>query len=133
MRGQAMKQNNSFEILLSAAVIVVAAGFFLFAYTTTGGAALTDYGLTVRMAHADGLAPGSDVRIGGVKVGDVSGLELEHYTAVVRIRVRDEYRIPRDSALSISADGLTPGSYLAISPGHSSDMLAPGAVFTAPK
>jgi phospholipid/cholesterol/gamma-HCH transport system substrate-binding protein len=128
-----MKQNNSFEIILSSAVILVAVGFFLFAYTATGGAALSDYALTVRLHHADGLKPGSDVRIGGVKVGDVSSLALDHYIAVGEVRVRDEVKIPKDSALSISSDGLTPGSYLVISPGRSSDMLAPGDVLSAPR
>jgi phospholipid/cholesterol/gamma-HCH transport system substrate-binding protein len=128
-----MKQNNSFEILLSAAVIIVAAGFFLFAYTSTGGAALSDYEFTVRLHHADGLKPGSDVRIGGVKVGDISSLALDHYIAVVHVRVRDEVKVPADSALSISSDGLTPGSYLVISPGRSGAMLAPGAVLDGPK
>jgi phospholipid/cholesterol/gamma-HCH transport system substrate-binding protein len=127
-----MKQNNSFEIILSAAVIIVAAGFFLFAYTATGGAVLSDYEFTARLHHADGLKPGSDVRIGGVKVGDVSSLALEHYIAVVHVRLRDEVKVPKDSAFSISSDGLTPGSYLVISPGRSSDMVAPGAVVTAP-
>jgi phospholipid/cholesterol/gamma-HCH transport system substrate-binding protein len=128
-----MKQNNSFEILLSAAVIIVAVGFFLFAYTATGGASLSDYEFTARLHHADGLKAGSDVRIGGVKVGDISSLALDHYIAVVHVRVRSEVKVPADSNLSISSDGLTPGSYLVISPGRSSAMLAAGAVINGPK
>jgi phospholipid/cholesterol/gamma-HCH transport system substrate-binding protein len=122
-----MKQNNSFEILLSAAVIIVAAGFFLFAYTATGGAALSDYAFTVRLHRADGLKAGSDVRIGGVKVGDISSLALDHYIAVAQVRMRDDVKVPADSTLSISSDGLTPGSYLVIKPGRSTQTLAPGA------
>ena len=125
-----MKQNNSFEIILSGAVILVAAGFFLFAYTSTGGAALSDYGLTVRITHADGLKAGSDVRIGGVKVGDISDLGLERFTAVLHIRLRDDVKVPNDSTLGVSSDGLTPGSYLVITPGRSSEMLAPDSVMT---
>jgi phospholipid/cholesterol/gamma-HCH transport system substrate-binding protein len=125
-----MKQNSIFEILLSAAVFAVGIGFFLFAYTSTGGAALSDYALTVQMRHADGLQTGSDVRIGGVKVGNVSSLSLQHYIAVVNIRLRDAVKVPDDSALSISADGLTPGSYLVILPGRSSTTLAPGSIMS---
>jgi phospholipid/cholesterol/gamma-HCH transport system substrate-binding protein len=127
-----MKQNNIVEILLSAAVIIVATGFFLFAYTATGGAALSDYEFTARLHRADGLKAGSDVRIGGVKVGDISSLALEHYIAVAHVRLRDDVKVPSDSALSISSDGLTPGSYLVIKPGRSSTMLTPGAVLAAP-
>jgi phospholipid/cholesterol/gamma-HCH transport system substrate-binding protein len=128
-----MKQNNSFEILLSAAVIIVAAGFFLFAYTATGGASLSDYEITARLHHADGLKAGSDVRIGGVKVGDISSLALDHYIAVVQVRVRSDVKVPADSALSISSDGLTPGSYLVITPGRSSAILSAGSVINGPK
>ena len=124
-----MKQNNSFEILLSAAVLVVAGGFFFFAYSSTGGASLSDYDLTVKLRHADGLTPGSDVRIGGVKVGNISSLALDHFTAVAHIRIRDGVAIPTDSGFSIAAGGLTPGSYLSIAPGHAA-ALAPGASIT---
>jgi phospholipid/cholesterol/gamma-HCH transport system substrate-binding protein len=121
-----LKQNSAFEILLSAAVIIVAVGFFLFAYTSTGGASLSDYAFTVRLHRADGLKAGSDVRIGGVKVGDISSLALDHYVAVAQVRLHDDVKVPVDSGLSISSDGLTPGSYLVITPGRSSSMLQPG-------
>jgi len=67
-----MRQNNFFEILLSAAVVVVAVSFLTYTYVITGAARPSDYQLKADMAHADGLSSASDVRIGGIKVGDAT-------------------------------------------------------------
>lgn len=126
-----MKQSNIFESLLSAAVILVAVGFLLFANRSTGGLSLSDYALTAHMTNADGLTAGaSDVLIAGTKVGTVSDLSLDTktYQAVVHMRLRDDVRIPEDSTLSISSGLLSAQSYLAITPGRSRVMLAPGGM-----
>jgi phospholipid/cholesterol/gamma-HCH transport system substrate-binding protein len=120
-----MNRDNVFETILSAIVVLVAVGFLLFAYSSTGGAALSDYKLTVVMGKADGLAPGSDVQIAGVKVGSVSDLTLSGSLAVAHIRIQDGVKIPKDSSLSISS-ALMSSPYLSISPGHSADMVMPG-------
>lgn len=129
-----MKENSSFEILLSAAVIVVAVVFVAYGYVITGGARLSDYELTATMAHADGLSPrGSDVRIGGIKVGSVDGLDLDPktYKAILRLRIRSDVRIPANSTANVASGGLSPGAYLAITPGSSSQTLAPGSALHA--
>ena len=126
-----MRANNSAEIILSGAVIAVAAGFLLFTYVRTSGPALTDYELSVRMGHANGLKPGSDVRISGIKVGTVAELSFVQFKAQVRLRVHDDIRIPRDSsAAAVSGGVLDPGTVLSIEPGKSKDMLVPGAQMT---
>jgi len=122
----AMKQNNSFEFISSAAVLLVAVLFLFFVYRSTSGVALSDYGLTVETDHAGGLQTGSDVRINGIKVGTVSSLTLKGYLALVHIRLHDEIKIPKDSSVSVAADGFNPGSYLSITPGKSEQKLADG-------
>jgi phospholipid/cholesterol/gamma-HCH transport system substrate-binding protein len=128
-----MKQNNYFEILLSAAVVVVAVSFLTYTYVITGAARPSDYQLKADMAHADGLSSASDVRIGGIKVGSVSDLALDPktYKAVVRLRIRSDVQIPVNSTISVTNGGLSPGSYLAITPGTSSRILAPGSTISA--
>jgi phospholipid/cholesterol/gamma-HCH transport system substrate-binding protein len=85
------------------------------------------------MTHADGLSSASDVRIGGIKVGSVSDLALDPktYKAVVRLRIRNDVQIPVNSTVSVASGGLSPGSYLAITPGTSSRELAPGSTIPA--
>jgi phospholipid/cholesterol/gamma-HCH transport system substrate-binding protein len=122
-----MKQGNAAELLLSAAVFAVAAGFLLFTYVRTSGPALSDYDLTVRMTEANGLKPGSDVQISGIKVGTVSGMALAGRSALVHLQLHDEIRIPKDSrAAAVSAGVLDPGAVLAIQPGKSQDMVPAG-------
>jgi phospholipid/cholesterol/gamma-HCH transport system substrate-binding protein len=128
-----MKQNSVFEILLSAAVVVVAVSFLAYTYLITGGARPSDYELKAVMAHADGLsANASDVRIGGIKVGGVSGLSLDPrtYKAIVHLRIRSDVRIPVNSTISVASGGFSPGAYLAIAPGTSSRTLAPGSTIS---
>ena len=130
-----MKQNSVFEILLSAAVIVVAVGFLTYTYLITGAARPTDYALNAEMAHADGLSSTSDVRIGGIKVGSITGLSLDPktYKAIVRLRIRSDVQIPANSTIGIASGGLSPGSYLTITPGSSHQSLAPDSTIGAPR
>jgi phospholipid/cholesterol/gamma-HCH transport system substrate-binding protein len=128
-----MKQHSVFEILLSAAVIVVAVGFVAYTYMITGAARPSDYALNAEMSHADGLSSSSDVRIGGIKVGQVSGLSLDPktYKAVVHLRIRSDVRIPVNSTIGVASGGLSPGAYLAVVPGSSSKSLPPDGTIAA--
>jgi len=129
-----MKQNSTFEILLSAAVVVVAVSFLAYTYVITGGPRPSDYELTASMAHADGLsARASDVRIGGVKVGSVSDISLDPktYKAIVRLRIRSDVQVPVNSSVAVASGGLSPGAYLAITPGSSGRTLQPGSAIPA--
>ena len=128
-----MKPNSVFEILLSAAVVVVAVSFLAYTYTITGAARPSDYELKAEMAHADGLSGASDVRIDGIKVGSVSDLTLDPktYKARVQLRIRSDVQIPVNSTVVVASGGLSPGSYLAITPGTSRRTLMPGSAIAA--
>lgn len=128
-----MKQNSIFEVFLSAAVVVVALGFLAYTYMITGGPRPTDYELTAQLGHADGLSGSSDVRIGGIKVGQITDLELDSktYKAIVHMRIRSDVRIPTNSFLGVSSGGFSPGAYLSIKPGSSSQTLAPGGTISS--
>ena len=129
-----MKQNSVFEVLLSAAVIVVALSFLAYTYLITGAARPSDYVLKAEMAHADGLSGTSDVRIGGIKVGSVTGLALDSktYKAIVHLRIRSDVQIPVNSTISVASGGLSPGAYISITPGTSHQNLAPDGTIGLP-
>jgi phospholipid/cholesterol/gamma-HCH transport system substrate-binding protein len=76
----------------------------------------------------DGLEPGSDVRVSGIKVGSVldQTLDPDTYRAEVRFTVRDGVELPADSSASVVSDGLLGGKYLRIVPGGDIDMLSAG-------
>ena len=119
--------SNAAETLIGAAVLAVAGGFLVYAAQTAdiGGVGGDGYEVTAAFRKASGVTVGSDVRVSGVKVGSVSGLELnpDTYRAVATLAIEDGIRIPEDSSVKITSDGLLGGSYIAIDPG-SSDFFA---------
>jgi len=121
-----LKGGNIFETLLSASVIVVAIGFLAFLFVRTGTGHLGSYPLRIRMTDASGLTVGSDVRLGGTKIGSVTALSLDkgNYNAVVETLIRDDLTIPVDSGASIATSTLS-NPYLSISPGHAAEMARP--------
>jgi phospholipid/cholesterol/gamma-HCH transport system substrate-binding protein len=107
---------NAVETVMGAVVLVVAAVFLFFAYTTTQVNAVGGYQLTARFARIDGLRDGADVRISGIKVGNVVSqtLDPKTYEAVVRLSLRSEIKLPDDSIAKVSSNGLLGDKYLAI-------------------
>jgi len=122
-----LRPGNVFETLVSGLVIVVAILFIGFIMMRTGTGHLGSYDLHVRLADAGGVKVGSDVRLGGTKIGSVLGLRLDpaDYSAVLDVRVRDDLALPADSAAGISGSVLGE-QFVAISPGHADRKLSPG-------
>ncbi len=121
-------QNNTFETLIGAIVIVVAAGFLYFAYANSNSASLSGYDLDAKFQRVDGLNVGTDVRLSGIKIGNVSSLSLDPktYQATVHLNIRSDVKLPDDSSIMVTSTGLLGNSYLSVSPGGSDGMLPPG-------
>src|SRR6185437_1395113 len=71
---------------------------------------------------------GTEVRLHGIKVGTVSGVELDPktYLAVVHMNMRSDVPIPDDSSIKVTSSGLLGNAYLSIQPGGSPKNLAAG-------
>jgi phospholipid/cholesterol/gamma-HCH transport system substrate-binding protein len=125
-------QRNAIEPILGALVLVAAFAFLVFAYNKAGQRSFSGYPLTARFSSIDGLQTGGDVRIGGVKVGQVTDITIdpESYLAMVKLTVSPEIKLPVDSVASISTEGLLGGKYVGLEPGVSDTMLKPGALIT---
>ena len=78
-------QKNILETLMGAIVLIVAGGFLVFAYQGSQMHVEQGYAISARFSNASGISLGSDVRVGGIKVGVVSNLDLDpnSYEAVV--------------------------------------------------
>ena len=114
-------QNGFVETLIGAAVVAVAGVFFYYGWNTTGSGQVAGYELIARFDRIDGISVGTDVRMSGIKIGSVISQELDQktYRALVRMSVRNDIKVPEDSSIKVSSEGLLGGSYLAISPGGS--------------
>src|SRR6266487_5264869 len=69
----------------------------------------TYYGLTIRFPDASGLLKGSDVLMGGAKIGRVSGgprLLLVGQGVAVPLRIYDYGKIPAASKFTVGSSGL---------------------------
>jgi phospholipid/cholesterol/gamma-HCH transport system substrate-binding protein len=121
-------QSSVVETLTGAAVILIAGVFLFFAYTATDTGGGSGYDITIDFDRVDGLAPGADVRLSGIKIGTVTDqiLDTESYVARVTISVSQDVALPEDTSAKITSEGLLGGSYIALTPGGSETLLEEG-------
>lgn len=116
------------ETVMGAVVLVIAVVFMVFAYNAADLRPVDGYRLTAQFASVGGLAPGNDVRIGGVRVGTVvdQTIEPERFRAVVTFTIRHDLRLPVDTRAAIASDGLLGGKYLRLEVGRETARIEPG-------
>ena len=122
---------NLVETLIGAVVLVVAAAFLWFAATRANVGSVDGYSLIASFDKVDRISVGSDVMVGGIKVGTVTEQRLDPktYLAVLTMSIRDDIKLPEDSSIKIAAAGLLGGNYLAIQPGGAEEYLENGGEF----
>ena len=122
---------NTTEIAVGTVVLAGAVGFLLYAGQLTGVGAgsggFSEYSASFR--SVEGVSVGTDVRMSGVKVGTVTGVELNPTTfrADALISVNEAIALPDDTAAIVSSEGLLGGSFVELLPGGSPFNLEPGA------
>jgi phospholipid/cholesterol/gamma-HCH transport system substrate-binding protein len=123
--------DHTTEVVVGAAVVAAAAGFILYAvqFAGVGGPAGDAYTLTASFRSVEGIDIGTDVRLGGVKVGTVSGLTLnpDTFRADTVFTIDGTLQLPEDTAVVISSEGLLGGNFVELLPGGSPFNLEPGA------
>lgn len=124
--------NSKTETAVGGIVLLAAIGFLIYIMNATGGA--TGNGglnLTASFRSADGITSGTDVRMAGVKVGTVTNLRLdpESFRAELTLSLRDDLKIPDDSGVAVSQEGLLGGSFVEILPGGSDFAMEEGGEF----
>lgn len=120
------------ETGVGAGVILAAVAFLVYALSHAApDAGAGAYTLIARFGQAGSLAPGSDVKVAGVKVGSVTSIDLDPktYLAQARLSVRQDVRLPVDSSIKITSDSLLGGQHLAIDPGGAAQDMKPGSEF----
>jgi phospholipid/cholesterol/gamma-HCH transport system substrate-binding protein len=125
-------KRNVIETVMGAVVLLVAGLFLAFAYNSADIRPIAGYTVTARFNAVDGLTVGSDVRVGGVKIGSVVAqtIDLEEFRAVVTMTIRPDIRLPEDSVAAVSSEGLLGGKYIRIDPGADKTRLADGGVIS---
>ena len=118
---------NIIETLTGAFVLIVAVWFaVIFVSKATSVSVVNDYIIKANFENIDGIEQGSSVSIGGVKVGVVleKKLDPQSYMAVVSMAINKNIKIPEDSIIKVSSEGLLGEKFLSIIPGGEDKMLS---------
>jgi len=117
------------ETAVGAVVVAIAVWFLVFAYGSGDFRPVAGYALSAKFNSVGGLAPGNDVRIGGVKIGSVLDQRIDpaDFRAVIVFTVRSDLKLPEDTVAAITSDGLLGGKYLRLEPGSAKATLAANA------
>ena len=122
--------NRSFiETIMGAVVLLVAAMFTYFVYQQRTIVSSGDgYEIHATFDNVTGVGVGSDVRIGGIKVGTVlsASLQKETYRPALTMMLKSDIHVPSDSSAAIVSEGLLGGKYVQLQPGADDAMLKSG-------
>jgi len=119
---------NIVETIVGALVLVVAGVFVFYAFGKSDRSGPAGYEIIARFDRIDGLKRGADVTLSGVKVGTVTGFDLDRktYQAVVRMLVSSNVSLPADTHAKIVSESLLGGMVVVLEPGGDTKMLPPG-------
>ncbi len=121
--------SHTSEVITGGVVVAVAAGFLVYAsqFDGLGGAGGT-YPLTASFRSAEGVTVGTDIRLAGVKVGTVTGLDLDpqSFRAEATFAIEEGIELPDDTYVSVASEGLLGGTFIEVVPGGSEFNYASG-------
>ena len=123
---------NVIEVIMGAVVLAVAVLFIVFAYSSSQIQPMEGYNITAKFDRIDGIIRGSDVKMSGVKIGNVTDITLDpkSYLAIVTLTLNPNLQIPVDTSAEIVGDGLLGNKFLALVPGGEDDLIPAGGEIT---
>ena len=127
MKGQLL------ETIIGSFVMIIA-GLVVFSVMTSSEDIFPqEYETTYHASFFDisGIKVGSQIRLAGVNVGRVVEvyLDKETYSAEIVLAIDEKIKIPEDSEVIITSEGLLGSNFVSITPGGSEDFLSPDGKF----
>ena len=116
---------GAFLVLALASLLVLAFASTNRQFGTGGGS----YALTARFSNLGQLRAQAPVKIGGVVVGRVEGIDLDpvKFDSIVTLAIDKRFAdLPADTSAGIFTSGLLGESYIGLSPGGDPESLKPG-------
>lgn len=111
------------EALIGLLVVLIAVWFGWYAFQRTGGGRVANaIQVSALFPNASGISPGTDVRVAGIKIGQVASVKLDPKTfqAEVALAIDPNSKLPNDSSAAITSEGILGGDYMSLIPGGSS-------------
>lgn len=121
-------KTNLLEVGMGAFVLLVCGVFAVFVYSKCQWQSSSNYEVIAKFDRIDGLTRGSDVRLSGVKVGNIKTISLDPqtYLAVVHMSLAPHVKLPQDTSAEIVSDGLLGGKIMALIPGGDEALIPQG-------
>ena len=109
---------NYFETILGFLTILISCIFLIkFISVNSNDSSEKYYDLNAKFLKVGGLIVGNDVKMSGVKIGVVNRVYLDDdFLANVEFKVFSNIKIPQESVVAISSDGILGNKYLSIIP-----------------
>jgi phospholipid/cholesterol/gamma-HCH transport system substrate-binding protein len=129
-----MRTSKTLELVVGLFVALGLAAFFLLAMKVSDITTLGNeegYTVTALFENIGGLKVRSPVTLAGVRIGRVTGIDIDErtYEAVVKFLIDAKYdRLPVDSSASIFTAGLVGEQYIGLDPGGMDEYLKEGSV-----
>ena len=128
------------EFAVGAFLVLALASLLVLAFASTNrqfGIGGGSYALTARFSNLGQLRAQAPVKIGGVVVGRVEGIDLDpvKFDSIVTLAIDKRFAdLPADTSAGIFTSGLLGESYVGLSPGGDPETLKPGdeIAFTQP-
>ncbi|WP_454886849.1 outer membrane lipid asymmetry maintenance protein MlaD [Sphingomonas oryzagri] len=120
---RSLVKEHGAEALIGLLVVLIAIWFGWFAFQRTGGGRVPNaIRVNALFPNASGINPGTDVRVAGIKIGQVAEVKLDPKTfqAEVALAIDPNSKLPDDSSAAITSEGILGGTYMNIIPGGSS-------------
>lgn len=119
------------EVAVGGVVLLAAILFLWQARDVVQSGPSDGYTLHAQVANIGSVRPGTDVRMSGVKIGQVIDIALDpkSYFAKISLKIRNDLEIPIDTTLKIASEGLLGGQYVTLEVGGAMDMMASGDEF----
>lgn len=123
---------NFLETLIGGLILCLSIGILAFSYVHYRDQLPKGYVLQAQFQRVDGLTIGSDVKMGGIKIGQVisQSLDPKTFMATVAFSVPPTLKIPKDSSATVMSESLLGGKYLDLSPGGEDESLAPNGTIS---
>ena len=125
-----MLKRSTLEILMGLVVLAGATIFALLVYQASNIKSANGYLIHAEFGTTGGLSIGDEVRLSGIKVGQIVGQSLDPVTYASRIdmRIEDAVKLPLDTSARITAASLLGGNFLELLPGVDDALMLEGAV-----
>jgi phospholipid/cholesterol/gamma-HCH transport system substrate-binding protein len=121
---------NTLETIMGGIVFLAAVGFLMLAYEAADLKGNDGYQIAAEFGSTGGLSVGDDVRVSGIKVGQITAQQLDPITFVAKVfmAIDPTIKIPSDSSARITQASLLGGNYLELMPGAATETLVAGSV-----